>query len=100
MNREESKRCVGAGWGKLLDEFYDLLPADAKIISVKEKYGGLRIDGFGYSSELGQALEEKSNLICEICGERGETRDLPWILTLCDKHYKEKLNDKIQNSIT
>ena len=89
MTKEEAKRCVGAGWGGLIDELFDRLPERARLFSVKEKYGCLRIDGIG-TENLESELEERSLKICEECGNDGELRDLNWIRTLCDSHYKSR----------
>ena len=65
------------------------MPKDASVFSVKEKFGGLRIDGIG-TSDLEIELEERSQKICEECGQTGEIRDLNWIRTLCTAHYVER----------
>ena len=78
MTREEAKRCVGPGWAKLIDELFDRMPEGAEVFSIKEKFGGLRIDGIG-TDDLEIELEERSHKICEECGEPGELRDLSWI---------------------
>ncbi|MEK6880416.1 MAG: LAGLIDADG family homing endonuclease [Nanoarchaeota archaeon] len=45
--------------------------------------------------DLIQEYEKKSETICEDCGKEGKLRnDLGWILTLCDKHYKENQKRK------
>ena len=97
INREDAKECVGKGWSGLIDEIYDLISPEVCIFSIKEKYGGLRINGYGFTSEEDDKIDEicnRSETVCEVCGEKGEPRDLPWILTLCDKCYKEKINKK------
>lgn len=39
--------------------------------------------------------EERSASVCEKCGGEGRVRtDLPWILTLCDNCYKEKIENR------
>lgn len=91
MNKEEAKRCVGKGWANIIDEFYNRMSKDASVFSVKEKFGCLRIDGVG-TLDLEMEMEKRSSTICEECGKDGETRDLPWILTLCDEHYIEHKN--------
>lgn len=87
MNIEEAKRCVGKGWHGLINELFDRMPEGTNVYSIKEKYGTLRIDCIP-GSDLEIELERKSSTICEECGENGETRDLPWIRTLCDGCYK------------
>ena len=41
---------------------------DISVFSVKEKFGGLRIDGIGID-DLESELEERSHKICEECGK-------------------------------
>lgn len=84
------------GWFKIV---YDLSKKISKIdpeceaVEVKEKFGGLR---FYINASCGKVFdaidkaEELSYHVCEECGKKGVLReDLPWILTLCLKHYKE-----------
>lgn len=63
--------------------------------SWKEKYGELVIDfraGFdGEDNAIADFCEELSTRICDECGRPGKSRDLPWIRTLCDEHWKERL---------
>lgn len=65
-------------------------------VQVKEKYGSLRFymsSGTKGMYDLCSEYENKSYKICEECGEEGVLRDdLSWILTLCEKHYKERLD--------
>ena len=87
---------VGDGWVPLLEEMFDKLAAigwKGEVRQIKEKFGGCRIYITG--NEDAQAISDeyggKSYHICEYCGNAGELRrDLDWILTLCDEHYKEK----------
>jgi hypothetical protein len=92
ISNEQAKRMVGPGWGKIIDDFYRKVPPEAWIHSMKEKFGTLRIDGYNIPWETEEEAMKQSEVTCEFCGDPGETRDLPWILTLCDKHYKEKLD--------
>ena len=84
-----------------LDQIKELLENGAgsiTITEIKEKFGELRIyyiledvhdtDAFAVSQFITEA-ETLSTRTCEICGEPGKTRDLPYIVTLCDKHYSE-----------
>lgn len=64
-------------------------------LSVKEKYGTLRVDisgkkiGFDRSCDFDIEMEKESFTVCECCGAPGEIRpDLSWILTLCDRCYR------------
>jgi len=66
---------------------------------VKEKFGGLRfyVDNCNIKgNNLIRKYEDKSYHICEECGEKGVLRqDLPWIRTLCLKHYKESVDPEV-----
>ena len=83
--------CVGPGWKSILKSLIkDLLAKgwSGEVSQVKEKFGGLRFycesDGApGIYDRISQA-EDESFKICEYCGAPGESRDLPWIKTLCD----------------
>jgi len=96
---------IGEGWYDLVDQAFnqikELLENGAgsiTITEIKEKFGELRIyyiledvhdtDAFAVSQFITEA-ETLSTRTCEICGEPGKTRDLPYIVTLCDKHYSE-----------
>lgn len=92
---DEAQSMVGIGWGGILTEFYSKLPPEAYINTVKEKYGVLNIYGGGYSVDLEIEAMEKSSKICEICGDGGELRELPWVLTLCDNHYQLRLKRNV-----
>ena len=96
ITKEQARRQVGPGWSGLVDAIYDRLPETAHISQIKEKYGGLRFYVYGVSGEVLDfidEMEEKSYTICEMCGEPGKPREGGWILTLCDKHDKER-NDR------
>lgn len=83
------------GWLQLIKDCIEELIAigwNKEICQIKEKFGGLRF----YTNELPeggdniiQKYMELSKQICETCGDKGELRNLPWIQTLCDKHYEE-----------
>lgn len=64
---------------------------------VKEKFGGLRFYTYGHNEKIDGAIrvgESMSYHVCEECGDVGQLRkDLPWIRTLCSKHFEE-LNKK------
>lgn len=90
---------VEDGWYDLIYELSQklvLVSPTCEASQVKEKFGGLRFyvdncneDGHKLISEY----ETKSYHVCEECGKKGVLReDLPWIRTLCLKHYKEKMN--------
>jgi hypothetical protein len=78
LTREQALTHVGKGWSGLVNRAYDLLEgADTKVHTVKEKFGGLRINFEGQSEVIDLDLEilnlEKlSTSICENCGAPGE----------------------------
>jgi hypothetical protein len=91
MKKSEAKRMVGKGWNSLINLLFRVIPGD-RIYDIKEKYGTLRIsilsdDDIEYDFIIG--LEYASSKICEVCGCPGETRDRPWIKTLCDECNKK-----------
>lgn len=95
IDRDYAKHCVGPGWSKLLDKIYDILPPDAYVVQVKEKFGGIRFYVYGVSEEVLDfidSIEKESYETCEICGNPGNIRDGSWVTTRCDSCYaKEKL---------
>jgi len=68
----------GNGWYDLLVEFFDKLrsmekPDGFKILTVKQKYGGLNVWGRPYSDfidDMYYELERSSHYVCEECGSR------------------------------
>jgi len=98
LKKESAIRSVGAGWKPLIENLYVAMPRRTKVLQVKEKFAGLR---FYISSapewyhDLIAYYEDQSYKICEQCGESGKVRDdLGWILTLCDKHYREIIDQR------
>ena len=90
---------VGNGWFPLIKELIEDLIAlgwNKQTCQVKEKFGSMRFYINEGSDEIFNRItkaERDSYETCETCGEKGELRkDLGWILTLCDKHYLERLN--------
>jgi len=84
------------GWLDLIYELSQkvaLADPQCEATQVKQKYGSLRFYTDGCNEDANKLIheaEEKSYHICEVCGKTGIIRnDLPWIRTLCDKHYKE-----------
>ena len=84
------------GWYDLIDELCSKIVKLGKSLTasqVKEKWGGLRFYTSSGSEEVWNLIheyEEKSYTICEICGKKGKLRkDLNWIKTLCNIHYKK-----------
>lgn len=95
MKLEEAKHCVGPGWHPLLEEVFRNLP-DADIVSVKEKYAGLRIDAWSITAEQLDYLlevEDRSHKICEVCGKPGRVvvRN-SWLFAVCEEHHKKLLS--------
>jgi len=89
ITRENAKKYVGKGWYKLIDDVYDFLPSNSLILQVKEKFGGLRIYGYGLSHlefNFLDDIEEKSLTTCEKCGNSGVTSFVNgWWKTLCSE---------------
>ena len=95
MTLKDAQSCVGPGWAGLVKEGFDLcLRRGARIHQIKEKFGGLRFyceDDWGIE-KLG--IEKSSHTICEECGAPGETRDLGWYRTLCDKCAEKRADNE------
>lgn len=89
---------VGRGWHPLLDRIFEMLPEDAVVLQVKEKFGGLRF----YVSNVSKGVlntinvvEAGSYKICEVCGAPGECESIGgWAQTLCLKHQEEVAEGK------
>lgn len=63
------------------------------VEQVKEKFGGLRFyynGGDDYIAGMVSIAETWAENTCEVCGNRGVGRNLPWIKTLCDEHFVER----------
>lgn len=93
---------IGEGWMSLVIELLDKIQhlvdnnpeySELQVIQVKEKYGELCVYLNYYYKEIEDIIdeyEEKSCYICEVCGEKGEIRNINnWYTALCDKHYAE-----------
>ena len=66
--------------------------AQVKVTQIKEKFGGLRFyydGGDDYIDGLVSMAELWASNTCEVCGNKGRTRSLSWVRTLCDEHYEE-----------
>lgn len=88
-----------AGWIELIRKFgkkckeHNLLYPDQPIVAliVKEKFGGLRIQGLTNMTEelwsLLREVEEESYYVCEVCGQPGKllTKNY-WWKTRCKEH--------------
>lgn len=83
---------VNIGWSSLIEELFSFIETHkitAKIIQVKEKWGGLRIYtdviDTGLDSKIIE-LEMRSFKLCEICGKDGKLRSDGWYKVFCDEH--------------
>jgi hypothetical protein len=93
MDIDTAKSCVGPGWHALLDAFYFILPSCVRVVGVKEKWGGLRIDldsADVHSWGLVELIEARSLTICELCGRPGTPGGKGWIKTLCEECRNER----------
>lgn len=87
----------GDGWYKIIDQLCQSLSGmdlkGAWIVTVKEKFGGLRVGLSSIGMESYPAVasaieyaEESSCKICEECGRNGRIRNINnWLKTLCDE---------------
>lgn len=96
---------VGEGWFPLVWELFERLSSSRTarnrpisdeyplyFSQIKEKYGTLRMYPIGADDEdhkIIQMFEEKSQFVCEQCGESGKIRGTYWLYTACDKHTKD-----------
>ena len=72
-------------------------PYHVKCAQVKEKFGTLRFYMHSATEEMYDLIskaEQKTETTCEVCGEEGKVRSGGWIVTLCDKHYKDRNTSK------
>ena len=90
------------GWNKLVDDLItDLnkMGTEWTLTQCKEKFGGLRFYAHNCTPEqydLIHEYEEKSFIICEVCGKKGILREaLGWVQTLCWEHYAKELETKM-----
>lgn len=91
------------GWYDIIQELCgDISKIDKAGVTqasqVKEKFGGLRFYVTQCTPEVHDLIseaEEKSYHTCEVCGKKGELRrDLGWIRTLCEQHYRFELPEE------
>lgn len=89
---EDLKKCVGPGWGGIVEHLVSDLFAEGwngSVHQVKEKFGGLRFYTGETSVRMDELIREaemESFATCEQCGvKEGVTSDPihGWILTLC-----------------
>jgi len=74
-----------------------------QVGQTKEKFGGLRwydntydLENSAAARRINAAVEAActaSYHTCEICGEPGKVRPLGWVMTLCDDHYSQRLQE-------
>lgn len=91
--REHTKLIFGKGFHPLIDKLFNRIPEE-NIFDIKSKYGRIDTTTQGLSDEDDDfclEIERESENTCEVCGEKGELKDINgWITALCDKHYKER----------
>lgn len=82
------------GWFDIIDECAkDLMTyaPDSVACQVKEKYGTLRFYLYAHdkpANKIIEKAEKKSEVTCEVCGEKGEiTKIRGWMRTLCPDHH-------------
>jgi hypothetical protein len=64
---------------------------NVRAMQVKEKYGSLTFYMIGATSEMCDLIDKAeliSLMLCEQCGEPGETRGEGWIYVACDEHTR------------
>ena len=96
MTYEEAKaqliRNDSKGWLPLLAEVFAKLPTHITLTSTHNKWGGLHFDLVPRDEEFEEFLgeiSERSQKICEICGENGFFAILgSWETTVCTAHYE------------
>jgi len=88
-------------WNKLIELFFTELEkeefTEIPFIHIKDKRWGLSIDLAPCSDKMFEHIcniEMLSMCTCSICWKHWELRDLPWMDTLCFKHFVIK---KIKN---
>lgn len=100
--------CTGDGWYDLIDTLcgsiqgrIDLNPhldlPQIEATQVKEKYGTLRFYYVGGDDNVQGKVslaESISSKTCEVCGLPGKIEDGGWLVALCEKHRKERNNEK------
>jgi len=100
----------GDGWYDLINHLSSAIDTYTNPISefnvfnvgvsqVKEKFGTLRF----YADNTDRVIdgmiwlaEHKSAHTCETCGNRGETRNGSWLVTLCDLHHDMRLEKEAE----
>ena len=97
MINKKFYKAFNKGWNKLFEELLvELEPYDVEIAEVKEKYGTLTVYAYSktHQAEVRNIIdkyEEKSEHVCELCGDEGEMRTIQgdWLKVLCEGCLKE-----------
>lgn len=86
------------GWDEIVLDLANELDEIApgwKPLQIKEKFGLLRFywhheslseEVLDRAEDAIQRAEERSAVICEMCGKPGSIRGKSWVMTLCDEH--------------
>jgi len=70
------------------------------LVQVKEKFGTMRFYVDGGTAEMHNYIsfaEAMTSRTCEVCGDRGQSRQGGWVRVLCDKHSREQDEKDIEN---
>jgi hypothetical protein len=92
----------GEGWYPIIEDALEKLhklDEEIYVEQIKEKFGTMRFyisNGSDEAFKITEEAEKKSETTCEICGEKGELRSGGWLKTLCDKHWAENLQNKLE----
>lgn len=89
------KYAIGPGWWPILDKYLPMIQeADPEAeISMKEKFGFLRLDVFSHKAHAVNAMEYAAEMVstvtCECCGRPGKLRPrMSWKTTLCNRCHR------------
>lgn len=101
-DRELALQSVKSGWASLIHKIFDKkeeLNTTARIVQVKEKWGGLRIysDYDEVFEPFIHEVERESFKICEQCGAPGDLRSGGWYKTLCEVHGGNRPKVNMEN---
>lgn len=99
--KEPCNYYVPRGWVPLVEDLVKELnsvPAEYKILQIKQKFGYLRVYIDNWSSDdlsdIITKYESRSARICSSCGRDGEIRSNMYINVLCDSCFEEVNNPK------
>lgn len=105
-DRESKGSCMaygcecGDGWAEILRSLGRLIAGRKcgyRFSQIKEKFGLLRIYGYGGDDYIAGAVamaEAVSGSVCERCGDRGSVRGKGWLVTLCDRCHEKSQGGK------